>query len=57
MKQIEIYWNDLTKEKQDKIINEFGDNFNWDIFPMATIDICEDGDEDVITIETDELPF
>ena len=42
MKQIEIYWNDLNAEKQAEIIREIGDDNNWDVFPMATIDIEED---------------
>lgn len=39
MKTIEIYWQDLTKEKQAEIIAEFGDDNNWDVFPIATIEI------------------
>ena len=41
MKEIEIYWNDLTKEKQQEIRNELNmdtnDNGNWDVIPMATM--------------------
>ena len=42
---IEIYWQDLTEEKQNEIIERLGidpDDHNWDIFPMTTIDINED---------------
>lgn len=35
---IEIYFNDLTKEKQKEIIEVLGDNGNYDIFPIATIE-------------------
>lgn len=43
MKQIEIYWQDLTKEKQEEILEVTGgDNGNWDVFPIATIDIEDD---------------
>ena len=42
MIQIEIYWNDLTPEKQKEIIETIGDNNNWDVFPIATVDIEED---------------
>ena len=42
MMQIEIYWNDLTKEKQDEIMAMLGEYGNWDVFPMATIEIEED---------------
>ena len=44
MKTIEIYWQDLTEKKQQEILDELGDNGNWDTFPMATIDIQEEGD-------------
>ena len=37
MKMIKIYWGDLTKEKQDEIIEAFGENGNYDIFPIAEI--------------------
>ena len=41
MKEIEIYWNDLTEKKQKEIREELNmdadDNGNWDIFPMATM--------------------
>ena len=36
---IEIYLSDLSKEKQKEIISELGDNGNYDIFPIATIEI------------------
>ena len=42
MIQIEIYWNDLTPKKQKEIIETIGDNNNWDVFPIATVDIEED---------------
>ena len=45
MKQIAIYWDDLTPKKQQEILEELGDNGNWDVIPMATIDI-EDGTDD-----------
>lgn len=35
---IEIYLSDLSKEKQKEIILELGDNGNYDIFPIATIE-------------------
>jgi hypothetical protein len=44
MKTIEFYWDDLTKEKQDEILAELGENCNWDVFPICVLDI-EDGDE------------
>ena len=34
---IEIYWDDLTPAKQQEIIEAFGDNCNYDMFPIAEI--------------------
>ena len=49
MLQIEIYWDDLTPEKQKEILNLLGDNGNYDVFPIATIDI-EEAENDGIAI-------
>ncbi len=42
---IEIYWNDLTEEKQRELLNLLGDNRNWDVFPIAEIEIEEEDAE------------
>ena len=42
---IEIYWNDLTEEKQRELLNLLGDNQNWDVFPIAEIEIEEEDAE------------
>ena len=34
--KIEIYWNDPTPEKQAELLDLFGDNNNWDVFPICT---------------------
>ena len=39
---IEVYWNDLTADKQKEITELLGDNHNWDVFPIATIEIGEE---------------
>ncbi len=36
---IEIYWKDLTPEKQEEILELVGDNLNWDVIPLCTIEI------------------
>lgn len=36
--EIEIYLGDLTKEKQDELIDALGDDGNYDIFPIAVIE-------------------
>ena len=42
MQTIEIYWQDLTKKKREELLQLLGDNRNWDVFPLATIDIEDD---------------
>jgi len=37
--KIDFYWNDLTKEKQEEILNLLGDNMNWDFIPFHTMEI------------------
>ena len=39
---IEIYWQDLTSEKQKEILEKLGDDGNWDVFPIAQIPEDED---------------
>lgn len=36
---IEIYWSDLTKEKQQEILDVLGENGNYDVFPIASFQI------------------
>ena len=42
MIEIEFYWDDLTKEKQEEILKLFGNNCNWDVFPFCTLEIEEE---------------
>ncbi len=43
---IEFYWNDLTEKKQNEIREALGmepdDNGNWDVFPIATLEVEEE---------------
>lgn len=39
---IEIYWKDLTPEKQAEIIEKLGENCNWDVIPIITIEMEEE---------------
>ena len=34
---IEIYFSDLTQEKQQEILEAFGDNGNVDVYPIVSI--------------------
>ena len=36
---IRLYWQDLSKEMQDKLLKLFGDNGNWDCIPLSVIEI------------------
>lgn len=39
MKTIEIYWNDLTPEKQQEILEALdGEDGNYDVFPIVTLE-------------------
>ena len=39
METIEIYWNDLSKEKRAEILRKMEYNSNWDLFPMFVIEV------------------
>ena len=39
---IQIFWDDLTKSKQEEILAAFGENCNFDVFPIAEISTNED---------------
>jgi len=39
MNAIQIYFQDLTPEKQKEIIDALGDNGNYDVMPIAEIPI------------------
>ena len=38
MPSIEIYWDDLTEAKQKEILEFLGDNGNYDVIPIATVE-------------------
>ena len=44
MKTIEIYLQDLTAEKQAEIHETLGDNGNYDVFPIATLEFEDEED-------------
>ena len=39
---ISIYWSDLTPAKQAEILAAFGENCNYDVFPIVEIPISEE---------------
>ena len=39
MKTVEIYWNDLTPEKQQELFETLGsEDGNYDVFPIVTLE-------------------
>ena len=42
---IEIYWDDITPEKQQEILDAFGENCNYDVFPIAVIETGDDEED------------
>ena len=46
MNCIEIFWDDLTVQKQNEILEALGENGNYDVIPIATIYIPEEEDID-----------
>lgn len=38
---INFYWDDLSEEKQNELLEIFGDNGNWDVIPFCTLEISE----------------
>ncbi len=41
---IPIYWDNLTKKNQSEILEAFGDNCNYDVFPIAEISLEDEMD-------------
>ena len=52
---IEIYWQDLTPAKQSEILQAFWENGNYDVFPIATLDVPGE-DETFSGQEQDQAP-
>ena len=45
---VEIYWDDLTAEKQQEILEVFGENCNFDVFPIVELSVESKMDEPVL---------
>lgn len=43
---VEIFFRDLTPEKQQEVIEALGDNGNYDVFPIACIPTESEEDAD-----------
>ena len=45
--RIEIFWQDLIPAKQREILQVFGENGNWDVFPIATLEVPTESGTDL----------
>ena len=46
-KTVEIYWDDLKKEKQNELLEVYLlEDCNWDVFPLCILEIGEEGKND-----------
>lgn len=41
-KTLELYFQDLTPEAQQRLVDFLGDNGNYDVFPLATLEAEEE---------------
>ena len=50
MNQVEIYFDDLSKKKQDEILKASGlsspSDANWDVFPITVVDFETEEEEE-----------
>ena len=40
MTTVDIYWDDLTEKKRQELYELLGDNGNYDVFPITSINVC-----------------
>ncbi|MCL2697591.1 MAG: hypothetical protein FWE74_05870 [Oscillospiraceae bacterium] len=40
----DIFWSDLTGEAQAELLNLLGGNGNFDVFPLASINVSNEND-------------
>lgn len=41
-RMIQIFWNDLTESKQKEILEAFGSNCNYDVFPIVELAVPDE---------------
>ena len=42
----DIFFDDLSTEAQTELLNFLGDNGNYDVFPIASINVSQEGEDD-----------
>jgi len=53
-KVIQLYWDDLSSSAKERLLELFGDNGNYDVFPLAELVIENETDEN--REENEECP-
>ena len=49
-KVISLYWDDLSSPAKERLTEILGDNGNYDVFPLAEIEIEKENETDGICI-------
>jgi len=44
-KVIQLYWDDLSSSAKERLLELFGDNGNYDVFPLAELVFENETDE------------
>ena len=45
MRFADLFWDDLSESTQKELYDVMGDNGNYDVFPLATINVSGEPDE------------
>ena len=53
-KVIQLFWDDLSSSAKERLLELFGDNGNYDVFPLAELVIENETDEN--REENEECP-
>ena len=53
-KVIQLYWDDLSLSAKERLLELFGDNGNYDVFPLAELVFENENDEN--REENEECP-
>ena len=43
---VDIFWEDLSAEAQTELFNLIGDNGNYDVFPIVSINVSQEEDNE-----------
>ena len=41
---VDIFWDDLSKETQTELLKHMGDNGNYDVYPIVSINITPENE-------------